>query len=465
MRNTLGVLGLSLITLAGCASQQPAAAPLTPPPAAEPVAAPAAAPAPPPAPAKPPELTAEQKVKLYQDCWALFSQHDLEKFADCYAENAIAETVDGGMPTHVGRAAIIENAKRIVTAFPDITGESVLTLQNGNAVLSIALVKGTHKGPLMSPRGELAPSNKKVGFQLGQLVEFQDGKAIKQWEFMDQRTLLAQVGATQGPVRKTTEQPPAEKPVVLATGSDVEKANLETYRKVAEAFNNHDAAAVEPLLADDIVVREVYAPADRVGKKEVLRGWKETWKGMSDAKIQHTSLWSAGDYVVATGTLTGTNDGALPSLKVWTKTNKPVTVQTLQVSKLEGGKVKEHWLFANGLALAAQLGVLPPEKKAPAAAKPVAAKPAAASVAPAKPEAAPATKPASASAGTGAATTANATTTPAAAKPTVPAAPKVAAPAAPPAAPAKPAPATPAAPAAPAAPAKPAPAPAAPPAK
>ena len=490
MRNTLGALGLSMITLVACAPQQPVAAPLAPPPAAEASAAPAPAPELPAETAKAPELTGEQKVKFYHDCWALFSAHDLVKFADCYADNAIAEAVDSGMPARMGKNEIIEHGEKpILAAFPDITGENLLTLQSGNAVLGIALIKGTQKAPLVGAKGEIPATNKKIGLQIGHLIELQNGKCIKQWRFADDRTLLGQLGVVPGPVRKALDQVPGEKPVVLATGSDAEKANIETFKKLTEAYNKHDAPAYEALVADDVVVSEQYATADRVGKKEVIKNWKEMWKGVSDGKVQHTSIWSAGDYVVATGSFSGTNDGPLPSSKVWTKTGKPLNLQMLEVAKLEGGKLKKHWLFGNGMAFAAQLGLLPPEKKAkpapapkPVAEKKPAAAPAAAAPAAAKPAPhAAAAKPPAAPAAAAPAAAAPAAPPPKAPAAPAPAAPKVAAPAAPaappaapvvpakptpaaPAAPAKPAPA-PAAPAAPAKPAPAAPAPAAPPAK
>jgi ketosteroid isomerase-like protein len=224
----------------------------------------------------------------------------------------------------------------------------------------------------------------------------------------------------------------------LLIDGDAEKVNVETVKKMVEAFNQHDAAGVEAFLADDAVLTEAYAPADRSGKKEIMKGWKETWKGFSDAKVQHTSIWAAGDYVVTTGVFSGTNDGPYPAAKIWTKTGKPLSVQCLEVTKLEAGKVKKQWLFSNGMAFAAQLGLLPPEKKAKpapaAAAKPA---PAAAAAPPTKPEAATPAKAAAAPA------------TPAAPKaaapvaPTAPAAPKAAVPAVPPAAPAQPSPAVP----------------------
>lgn len=463
MRTTLGSFSLCIILLASCAPQQPAAEPLAPPPVVEPVAsAPPAAPEAAPEPPKPPELTAEQKVKVYQDCWAAFNAKDMAKFGDCYADNAIADMVDSGMPMATSKAAILEQRiKPFTTAFPDVTGEPVLTLQNGNVVFSVALLKGTNKAPLMTPKGELPATNKKFGMLTAHIVELQNGKVIKQWEYTDERSLLGQLGQAPGPVRKAMDAAPADKPVVIATGSDAEKANVETFKKASEAFNKHDAAAFEALLADDIVLSEVYAPADRVGKKEVMKGWKENWKAFSDGKISHSSIWAAGDYVVATGTFSGTNDGSFNSMKIWTKTGKPLSLQSLEVAKLENGKLKKHWLFSNGMAFAAQMGLLPPEKKAKAKAAPVAAaKPEAAKPAPAaaaKPEAG---KPAASAANPAAKPAAHAAAAPAAPPPAAPAAPKAAAPATPTPA------GKPAAPAAPAAPAKPAPAaPAAPPAK
>src|SRR5688572_6477887 len=165
MRTTLGSFSLSIILLASCAPQQPAAEPLAPPPVAEPVAsAPPPAPEPPPEPPKPPELTAEQKVKFYQDCWAAFNAKDMAKFSECYADNAIADVVDSGMPMATSKAAILDQrVKPFATAFPDATGEPVLTLQNGNVVFSVALVKGTNKAAMMSPKGEIPATNKKFG--------------------------------------------------------------------------------------------------------------------------------------------------------------------------------------------------------------------------------------------------------------------------------------------------------------
>jgi predicted ester cyclase len=271
--------------------------------------------------------------------------------------------------------------------------------------------------------------------------------------------MLGQLGLAPGPVRKAMEQGAAEKPVVIAMGNDAEKANAEAYKKYSDAFSKHDPAGMDALLADDFTFSDQAASADLVGKKEAMRGMKEIWKGMSDVRMDLTSSWAAGDYVVSSGTFSGTNDGTLPSMKLYKKTGKHVAVNCLSVAKFQGGKLKNEWLFSNGMAFAAQLGLLPPEKPAKAApadkgaakpAGPGAAKPTDASK-PAKPGAAPG---------------APAPAKPEAAKPATPGAPAKAATPASPAAPVKPAaptpPAAPAKPTPPAAPATPAKPPAAP---
>ena len=118
-------------------------------------------------------------------------------------------------------------------------------------------------------------------------------------------------------------------------------------------------------MTDDVVFSDLAAPADRVGKKEVSKANEEMFKGFPDSKIEQTAAWAAGDYVISTGRFSGTNTGDMPRMKL-KKTGKAVNVEYYMVTKLAGGKVKNNWLFSNGMAFAGQLGMLPPPKAAPA---------------------------------------------------------------------------------------------------
>ncbi|MGC4088481.1 MAG: nuclear transport factor 2 family protein [Polyangiaceae bacterium] len=490
MRKPLSAVGSCLFMLVACAPQEPAVAPLAAPPPAQPAPVAAATQPITEAPkeaAKPVELTAEQGAKLYADCWTSFNDKDWAKFGGCFNDTATSEQVDMG-PAVSGKDVVDKGAKVFATAFPDSSGEAQLTLVNGSNIAGVWLMRGTQKGPLATPGGDIAATNKRAGYLLGHVVEIKGGKAQREQAYYDAHTLLGQLGVAPGPVRKVQEQGAAEKPVVIATGNDAEKANVEVYKKYTEAFNKHDAAGVEALLTDDFVYSDQSAPADLVGKKEAQKGMKDMWKGFSDAKIEATTAWAAGDYIVSQGTFSGTNDGPIPSMKLYKKTGKHAALGYLTVAKLAGGKLKQQWLFTNGMAFAGQLGLLPPPAKdakakdgkpgpekgpigaadkpgskpgapgaTPPGAKPGLPPPGPAAAGPGAPAAGGAAKPATPP-GPGAA--------PAAPKAAAPATPKPgAAPAAPGAAPApaKPAaPATPAKPATPpaAAPPKPAPAPA-----
>ena len=383
MRNLGTFAALSLVGLVGCGgSQEPAAAPLAPPP---PVASVAPAPAPVVAKKeepKPVPLTPDQKIKFYQDGWAAFNAKDLTKFQTIWAENATSEHLDMGPPL-VGAANIVEQGmKPFLTAFPDTTGELELTLLNGNTLVGLVLFRGTQTGTLVTPAGPVPPTGKKIGLYSAHIIELNDaGKAQKEIMADDGGTMAGQLGLMNMPHRKVVETGWAEKPVVIASGSDGEKANVAAFTKEVEGFNKHDPAGAMGTAADDIVFSELSAPADRVGKKEALKGIEEMFKGFPDAKLDIKSVWGAGDYVVATGTWTGTNTGDIPSMKL-KKTGKAVTQQFVEIDKFAAGKTKNIWLFSNGASAAAQLGLLPP----PGAPKAKEAKPA-----PAKPEAKPTT--------------------------------------------------------------------------
>lgn len=360
------LLPLSLLGTAACGQQEPAATPLAPPPAAT------LAPEPTPIEAKkeepkPVPLTAEQRVKAYQAGWAAFNAKDFAKFQSIWAENATSEMLDMGPPL-VGPVAITETgAKGFAAGFPDATGDVQLTLVNGNQVLGVVLMRGTNTGTYVTPMGPVPATNKKVGFLAAHSIELNDaGKAVKEVMAYDGGTVAGQLGLLPMPHRKVIETGWTEKPVVVATGSDTEKANLAAFAKQVEGFNKHDAAAALGAAADGLVFSEQNEPADRTGKKEGLKGFEQMLKAFPDAKLEVKSSWAAGDYVVATGLWTGTNTGDMPGMKM-KKTGKTVSVHVIEIDKFVSGKVTNVWLFSNGAAAAAQLGLLPAKPAEPKA--------------------------------------------------------------------------------------------------
>lgn len=367
--------------LAGaCAGQQaaeaPPSTPASPPEAAEPQAAASAAVAPAAPPAAPAPLTGEEKAKLFESCWAAFNAKDWAKFGPCYVETAQSEDVDSGMPKKVGRNDIVEGAKAYTAQAPDTTGEPQLILVNGEHMASVLLLKGTNTGPLMGPGGAALPAtNKKFGVLIAHSGELEpNGPVLDDRFYMDASSYLGQLGLNPGPHRPLLETSPA-KEVVIATGSDEEKANLALVAHAFELFNQHDTKGLLAMMADDIVFSDSAAPADHVGKKAVQKSYDELFKGFHDVKLSVDKSWAAGKYVVSEATFSGTNDGEMPSMKL-KKTGKHVSVRCLELDEVSNGKLTRQRIFDNGLAFATQLGLVPPpgakpaEGKGPATKKP-----------------------------------------------------------------------------------------------
>jgi predicted ester cyclase len=335
----------------------------------------------PPAPT-PQELTA----KWYGDCWQLFNDKKWDEFSKCYAEDATASIAS--MPTAMtGRATIIEqDAKGIAVAFPDIKGDRLLTLINGNHVVSIAVMRGTHTGPLMTPDGgTIPPTGKPVGFLFMHTIETNSaGQAMKQWEVSNGGTLMAQLGLSDAPARPIITEVSPEV-TVFAKNDDAETKNVELYKKGYELFSKHDPAIFD-LFADDVVFKDPTMPADVVGKAENVAMTESFWKAFSDLKGELDEVWAAGDYVAGFGHLKGTNDGDLPAMGL-KKTGKKIDIRFGEIAKVENGKVKVMYPFMDGMDMAAQLGLLDHKP-----AKKPATKPGAASVKPTASKA-PAAKP------------------------------------------------------------------------
>ena len=208
----------------------------------------------------------------------------------------------------------------------------------------------------LSPGGKpIAPTNKKIGYVMGLVVDLADGAVANERQYADNTTMLAQLGVIKAPSRPVMAASGAPT-VVVSTGSDAERANVETFRANMAAFNAHDQKALASMNAADGVFHD-YTQAKDMDSKANITGLVELFKGFPDAMLEAASMWGAGDYVVTEGTFSGTNKGAVPMMGIKKPTGKAAKVRFLEITKIEGGKVKEDWLVFDSLAFAAQLGL------------------------------------------------------------------------------------------------------------
>lgn len=315
-------------------------------------------PAPPPPPPAPPVASPEARVQTYQACWDQFNNKQWDQFQNCYTENAVSEAVDATPPSTTGRAAILERAKAEAAGFPDRRGELRLVLANGEHVAGIALYTATNTGEMPGPDGKpMKPTGKAIGLLFGHVVDLDatGSKASRDAGYVEEGTMMAQLGLNPMPARAAEKASGATPKVVIAKNDAGETANLDATRAAFDVFNKHDLKAMAALIPDDYKLIEIGQPKD-MDKKASLASLAEMFSAFPDVALSAPTRWAAGDYVVTEGTLTGTNTGDLKSMGV-KKTGKKVTARFLQILRYENGQPKEEWLFYNGAAFAAQLGL------------------------------------------------------------------------------------------------------------
>lgn len=123
-----------------------------------------------------------------------FNVHNLEAFIEFYSESATHFQPNRAEPLEGKKEIFDDYFKSTLVAFPDIQFvKSVIFGQNNWACIE-GVLKGTHKGPLEGPNGEvISPTNYIVSVPICFVIQMENGKAIEVHEYNDQLGFLKQL--------------------------------------------------------------------------------------------------------------------------------------------------------------------------------------------------------------------------------------------------------------------------------
>jgi|tagenome__1003787_1003787.scaffolds.fasta_scaffold20800843_3 steroid delta-isomerase-like uncharacterized protein len=122
-----------------------------------------------------------------------------------------------------------------------------------------------------------------------------------------------------------------------------------------EAFNAGNADILDELVADDFVEHDPMPDAtpDREGFKKLIR---ELRTAFPDLHLEVEEQVVAGDRVVERWVCTGTHEGMFMGIA---PTHRHVEIRGMDMSRLQDGRLAEHWTNADMLGMLQQLGVVP----------------------------------------------------------------------------------------------------------
>jgi len=142
--------------------------------------------------------------------------------------------------------------------------------------------------------------------------------------------------------------------------------NKAAVRRWIEAFNERDLETEADLLAPDYVahVPTPSGPLDLEG----LEAWRQFTGpfvgAFPDLRLEVQNIIGEGDTVAARVAFRGTHRGEFQGIP---PTGREVAFTSIEINRVEDGKVQEHWVEIDLLRLMGQLGAIPDPEHSEAA--------------------------------------------------------------------------------------------------
>lgn len=123
-------------------------------------------------------LIMSDNIQTIRDLYAAAEGHslDLETFLSFFSPDAYVRNVPAGAEFRGKDIALV--ASGMAEAFPDIHRE-IFDIYAVNDVIVVELaIRGTHKGPLVTPRGTLSATDKTINVPCCDVFHMRKGKVI-----------------------------------------------------------------------------------------------------------------------------------------------------------------------------------------------------------------------------------------------------------------------------------------------
>jgi steroid delta-isomerase-like uncharacterized protein len=137
-----------------------------------------------------------ENTRIVEQAWRSMEAGDFDAFAALLHEDV--EFRGMGMELHGPEAvrAMVEGYK---AAFPDLHHEVHDAVEAGDTVAMELHVRGTHRGPMTTPQGELPATGREVLWVSADYLKLRDGKVVSWHAYTDQLAVLEQLGLMGAP--------------------------------------------------------------------------------------------------------------------------------------------------------------------------------------------------------------------------------------------------------------------------
>jgi predicted ester cyclase len=123
-----------------------------------------------------------------------------------------------------------------------------------------------------------------------------------------------------------------------------------------EVANRKNLAAIDEFMATDFVEHEQLPPGTPPGR-DAARFFFTQWRqGFPNGRARLDMEIAEGDFVVCHETWTGSHTGEFFGIA---PSGKAVTFKVIDIVRITGDKIREHWGVTDNFGLMQQIGVIP----------------------------------------------------------------------------------------------------------
>ena len=133
------------------------------------------------------------------------------------------------------------------------------------------------------------------------------------------------------------------------------EANKQVVQQICDVFTKGNVEALDNFVSDQMVDHNPspgQAPGVQ-GMKDLVTMFRAAFP---DLQVTVEDLIAEGDKVVGRITAKGTHKGEFMGTPA---TNKQISIQEIDIARIAGGKIVEHWGLEDSLGLMQQLGMIP----------------------------------------------------------------------------------------------------------
>ena len=132
-----------------------------------------------------------KNIEIVKQAWSEWNNRNIEFFYDFYNQDNYQYYSPHNDPTPSDFNGIIKIMGSVWKNIPDITLNIKQIFASGDRVISMMVLTGTHTEEV---RGFPTAENQQIESSVINIVRFENGKVVEEWENHDELTFLEQIG-------------------------------------------------------------------------------------------------------------------------------------------------------------------------------------------------------------------------------------------------------------------------------